>query len=166
MPKLRTKKEVVNVAGRLEEITTVSDEKGKVLKRIMRPLMIKFHLKDMLQVIIGASILAIPVGYTEETWHLGDTLPLLNIMGFLILSLLFIGAFTYYHYYRNHMKNHGTEFVKRTFLTYIFAFIVVAVLLTLIQRTPWTTDFLLAFKRTVIVTLPASLSGTIADVIR
>ena len=50
----------------------------------------EFHLKDLLQVIIGASILAIPVGFTEETWRLGENLPMINIIGLLLLSLLFV----------------------------------------------------------------------------
>lgn len=127
---------------------------------------LEFHPKDILQIILGASILAIPVGYTEETWNLGESLPLFNIMAFMFLSLIFISAFVYYNYHKEHTKHFLGEFFKRVLLTYVFSFLIVALLLTLIERTPWTTDFLLSFKRTVIVTFPASLSGTIADVIK
>jgi len=144
-------------------IITTSEE---IIHKIVHPIRVEFHIKDILQVILGASILAIPVGYTEETWHLGQTLPLYNVLGFLILSIIFIGAFTYYHYYQNHLKQHWIDFTKRVCLTYLSSFLIVAVLLSLIQRTPWTIDFLLAFKRTVIVAFPASMSGAIADVIK
>jgi uncharacterized membrane protein len=144
-------------------LITTSEE---ILHKIVHPVRVEFHVKDILQVILGASILAIPVGYTEETWHLGEILPLVNIIGFLLLSLLFISAFTYYHYYHNNINKHWDHFIKRVFLTYLSAFLIVAILLTLIQRTPWTTDFILAFKRTVIVTFPAAMSGAIADVIK
>lgn len=126
----------------------------------------EFHIKDALQVVIGAGILAIPVGFTEETWRLGEILPMANIIGFIIISITIIGFFTFYNYYRMRLKKHRSAFLQRTILTYVFAFVVVAVLLTLIQKTPWITDFALAFKRTAIVTFPASLSGTIADVIK
>jgi uncharacterized membrane protein len=128
--------------------------------------MVEFHLKDVLQVIIGASILAIPVGFTEETWRLGEHLPLANVLGLLFLSLLFIGLFVYYNYHKSHLRENRNEFLKRVFFTYIISFVVVAMLLTLIQRAPWNTDWLLALKRTIIVTYPASMSGTIADVVK
>ena len=126
-----------------------------------------FHLKDLLQIIIGASILAIPVGFTEETWHLGDVLPSANVFGIVALSMLFISAFVYYNYHRHHkMKHHWEKYVKRIISTYIFAFLVVALILTLIQRAPWTVDIVLALKRTAIVTFPASMSAAIADVLK
>lgn len=124
-----------------------------------------FELKDILQVIIGATILAIPVGFTEETWRLGEFLPWLNIIGLFLLSILFIAAFVYYNYHKAH-EFHKSEFIKRVISTYAFSFIVVAVILTLIQRTPWSTDFALALKRVIIVTLPSTMSAAVADVLR
>ena len=132
----------------------------------MNPLMVEFYPRDILQVIIGASILAIPVGYTEETWNLGATLPMPNILIFLFMSLAFISVFVYYNYYKGQMKQHWDEFLKRSFSTYMISFIVVACLMTLILKAPWSTDFLLAFKRTVIVAFPASMSAAIADMVK
>ena len=56
--------------------------------------------------------------------------------------------------------------MKRACSTYFISFMVVALLLTLIQRTPWNTDWIIAFKRVVIVTFPASMSAAVADVIK
>jgi uncharacterized membrane protein len=127
----------------------------------------EFHPKDLLQVMIGASILAIPVGFTEETWELGGQLPWINIFGLLIMSVLFIAAFVYYNYHRKHkVTKHWNEFTKRVFSTYVFSFLVVAILLTLIQRAPWKTDVLLAVKRIIIVSFPASMSAAVADMIK
>ena len=127
----------------------------------------EFHLKDLLQIMIGASILAIPVGFTEETWHLGDILPAINIIGIFILSVLFISAFVYYNYHRHHkLKKHWNEFIKRVISTYIFSFIVVSLILILIQRAPWAADYALALKRTIIVAFPASMSAAIADTLK
>jgi len=143
------------------------DETRIIFKKITDPFFHEFHLKDVLQVLIGASILAIPVGFTKEVWDLGSSLPITNIFSFIILSLLFISLFTYYHYHREHgLKKHHKHFIKRVVFTYTLAFFVVAVILSLIQKAPWQTDGVLAFKRIVLVTFPASMSGTIADAIK
>jgi uncharacterized membrane protein len=164
--KYRTEKRIIKVAGKLKEIVTVKDSKGKILHHIVNPVMVKFYPRDVMQVIVGASILAIPVGFTEETWKLGETLPFLNIMGLFLLSMIFISSFVYYNYYRNRMKEHYIEFIKRVLSTYLVSFFVVALLLTIIQKAPWGSDLLLAFGRAVIVTFPASMSAAVADMIK
>lgn len=136
-------------------------KEGKEIYRIISP---SVKLRDILQIIVGATILAVPVGFTEETWNLGGMLPLTNILVIMGISILFAGSFIYHHY-KHKVHGHFLEFTKRVFATYIFSFLVVALMLTLIQRAPWQTDILLAFKRTVIVSLPASMSAAVADTI-
>jgi len=130
----------------------------------------EFKLKDVLQILIGASILAIPVGFTEETWNLGATLPWLNIIGLLVISLLFICTFVYYHYHRRHgiknVKMQWIKFFQRVSSTYILSFMIVALLLAIIGKTPWMTDWAIAVKRTIIVTFPSSMSAILADTIK
>ncbi|MCK4521700.1 MAG: DUF2391 family protein [Nanoarchaeota archaeon] len=142
------------------------NKRGRFAYRIISPLKVEFRIKDMVQIIIGASILAIPVGFTEETWKLGGTLPLINVLGLLLISVLFISIFVYYTYHRNNLRCPLDEYLKRIISTYIFSFLVVAVLLSVIKVCPWTSDFLLAIKRVIIVTFPASMSAAIADTIR
>jgi len=132
----------------------------------LHSLKVEFHFKDLLQVIIGASILAIPVGFTEETWKLAETLPWLNVFILAGLSLIFISAFVYDHYYRGKFGEHWFVFFERVILTYVVSFLVVAVLLTVIQRTPWAIDLSLSLKRVAIVTFPSTLSAAIADVLK
>ncbi len=124
-----------------------------------------FRSRDMLQIIIGATILAVPVGFTEETWGLGESLPMLNIFALMAMALFFMGSFVYYHYYKHRLKEHSFSFGARVLATYLFSFLVVALILTIIQRAPWNIDFLLALKRTIIVSLPASMSAAVADTI-
>jgi len=163
---LKSKKEIVRIAGKLREIITVRDDKGNILHKIVNPLMVEFRPRDMLQVIIGASILAIPVGFTAEVWDLARTLPLINVFGFMMLSIIFISAFVYYNYYRDNFNGHKLDFVKRVLFTYFFSIAIVALILNLIQQTPWSTDSVLSFKRVVIVSFPASMSAAIADMIK
>ena len=167
MPKkLKTEKEVIRVDGKLKEIVTVSDDKGNVLHKIISPLMVEFKPKDFLQVIVGSTLLAIPVAYTEETWKLGESLPIYSILMVAFISLLFMSAFVYYNFYRKHLKDHIFDFIKRVLLTYLVSCFVVAVLLTIIHKAPWTTDWLLAMKRIILVSFPASMSASVADMIK
>lgn len=129
---------------------------------------ILFYLRDMLQIVVGASILAVPVAFTQEVWDLGSNLPLLNVIGISLLSLLFIVAFVYYNYHHDHptAKLHYNEFIKRVLVTYIFSMIIVAIILTLIQVAPWQTEWVLALKRVLIVSFPASMSAAVADALK
>jgi len=166
MPKFNTNKEVIRVNGRLHEVVQVKDTKGNLLHKIINPLRVEFKPKDVMQVILGATILAIPVGFTEETWKLAAELPFLNVLLFMLISLSFISSFVYYTAYRGRFKQHWKEFAKRVSATYLLSFAIVAVLLGLLQLTPWATNWTLAFKRVVLVSFPASLSGAIADTLK
>jgi uncharacterized membrane protein len=142
-------------------------QKGEVaFEKSMEPIQTKFGIKNILQGIVGAVILAIPIGFTEETWRLGETLPLGNIIIILILSLGLTGIFAYRNLSKHSPNFYWTNLTKRIFSNYLIAFLVVTLLLLIIQRAPWTTDGILAFKRTVIVALPSSLSATIASNLR
>ena len=80
--------------------------------------------------------------------------------------MLFISLFVYYNYYRNKLSQNWDEFIKRVLSTYLFSFIVVNIILGLIGLAPWTTNALLAFKRAVLVSFPASMSAAIADTVK
>lgn len=136
-----------------------------IIPHILHP-HLDFKSKDVLQVMVGSAILAVPVAFTEETWKLGESLPILNVIILMIVSLIFIAMFVYYNYYRNDFHTHWDEFIKRVFSTYIFSFFVVAGLLTIIQRAPWSSDWIIAFKRIVIISFPSSMSAAVADMIK
>jgi len=139
-----------------------SVDKVATFQKHMEPAKTKFGLKHVLQVIVGATLLAVPIGFTEETWRLGETLPLWNIISILFISLFFIAIFAYRNFSRNIPDFYWLDLVKRIVIIYILSFLIVAMLLTVIQRAPWALDWTLAFKRTVIVTFPSALSAAIA----
>jgi uncharacterized membrane protein len=122
----------------------------------------RFGFKNLIQVIVGATLLAIPIAFTEETWRLGETLPTANIF----LSILFISLFAYRNYRRRGIVFLWDDFFVKVMVTYIFSFITVSIVMMLIQRAPFNTDLLLAVKRIVIVTFPACMSAAIADTLR
>lgn len=138
----------------------------KLAGHLIDPIRVNFNFHDFLQVIVGAFVLAVPIGFTQEVWDLGGTLPILNIIVIMFLTLFFITVFTYYHYHRNTMTKNPKqihEMVKRVVATYIMSFVVVSVFLWSIDVTPWTTDAVLAFKRVVITTFPSAIGAAISD---
>ena len=157
------KPKIERIGGYLHKIVPIKDGTGKILNYALKPLMIEFHPRDLLQIIIGATILAIPLAFTEETWRLGEVLPSKNVALLGMISILFISLFVHFNFYRFNMKGHAFEYLKRVVATYVSSLIVVGVILTVIQKCPWGADSVLALKRIVIVAFPASMSATISD---
>jgi uncharacterized membrane protein len=148
-----------------KKVKRISDDTA-TFKGQMEPSKTKFGVKHILQAIVGATLLAVPIGFTEETWRLGETLPMWNIVAILIISLFFIAIFVYRNFSRNIPNFYWTDLLKRIITIYIISFLIVALLLTVIQRAPWTLDWILAIKRTIIVTFPSALSAAIAGNLR
>ncbi len=154
---------VHRVGGYLHRLVPVVDASGKVVEHVLRPLMVELRTRDLIQILVGSSILALPVAFTQEAWDLGRSLPLGNVVMLGVLSVVFIALFVHFHFYKEYLRQYLFEYVKRVVAIYVISLAVVAVLLTLIQQCPWTTDWVLAIKRVVIVGLPASLSATVSD---
>ncbi len=154
------------IGGILHRVTPVANKSGEILNYVLRPLMVEFKLRDIFQVSVGSALLAIPVSFTEEAWVLAETLPNFNILGITFFSLALTAIFIYFNFYRLAFKGHQFEFVKRVLGTYLISMVIVAIILTLIDKCPWGIDNLLALKRIVIVAFPAAMSGTLSDSIK
>jgi uncharacterized membrane protein len=87
---------IKRIGGYLHRVVPILDEAGNVISHSLKPFMVEFRLRDLMQVIVGASLLAIPVAFTEEVWKLSAELPLANVLGLSALSLLFIGLFVFF----------------------------------------------------------------------
>jgi len=157
---------IKRIGGYLHRVVPVVDGAGKVLNYALTPLMVEFHPRDLMQIIVGASVLAVPVAFTEETWNLGVQLSLASVLALSVLSLLFIALFVYFNFYRFNFKGHVVEYCKRVVAIYVFSLLVVGLILTIIQKCPWGTDNLLAIKRILIVAFPASMSAAVSDTLK
>ena len=157
---------IQRIGGYLHRIVPIVDSTGQVISHATRPFMVEVTARDVMQMMVGASILAIPVGFTEETWSLGTTLPLRNVLALSVVSLLFISAFVYFNFYRFHLKGYGWQFIKRVVGIYVVALVVVATLLTIIDKCPWGIDNWVALKRVIIVAFPASMSAAVSDMLK
>jgi uncharacterized membrane protein len=160
-----TKREVVKAEGKHREIVTIYDLAGNILHKVATPLKLEFHPKDLVQIVVGSTLLAVPVSYTEEVWVMGKELPIENVVGIGLLSLLFVSVFVYYSFYRHHFYSQWDEFIKRTIAIYAVSFIMVGVILTLIDKAPWAVDHVIALKRITLVAFPASMSAAVANMI-
>lgn len=160
------KKEFIRLGKYLNEITTVSDSTGKVLHKLVKPATTEFYLRDVIQVIVGATILAIPVAFTQEVWDLAESLPWNNIFALIAVSLFFISLFVYHNYYTGHFSKNVFNFLKRVASTYTLSLVVVAALMTIIAQADWQTLMELSLKKVFIVSLPASMSAVVSDAIK
>lgn len=144
--------------------------KKEKIKELIGAIPLEFELKDFMQIIIGASILAVPVGFTQEIWTLAETLPWINVIGISVLSMSFISFFVYYHYHKiHHMRGasgHWKHFFRRAIGTYLLSLLVVGIILSLVQINHFILDFTTAVRKTIMVALPASMSAMIADTIK
>jgi len=165
-PLKANKTSIERIGGYLHSVVPITDATGNVVNHFLKPIMVEFRPRDLMQVIVGASVLAVPVAFTEETWKLGEELPLLNVLTLSGLSVVFIGLFVHLNFYRYMFKEHILEYVKRVLSIYFFSLIVVGLLLTIIQRCPWGVDHMIAVKRVLIVAFPASMSASLSDAIK
>lgn len=166
MDEMKMESNVKRIGGYLHRVVPIADSAGKIISYSLKPLMIEFRPRDLMQIIIGASILAVPVASTEETWNLGKELPLFNVLGLSLLSIVFIALFVYFNFYRFAFKGHVFEYIKRVVSIYFFSLLVVSTILTIVQKCPWGTDNLVALKRILIVAFPASMSAAVSDIIK
>lgn len=154
------------IGSLLHKVIPIVDGAGKVVQFVARPLMVELRRRDIMQILVGASLLSIPVGFTEEVWGLGQRLPLANVALLGVASIGFVALFVYYNFYRELFREYWFEFVKRVMAIYLLSLVVVAALLSVIQVAPWGVDNLLAAKRVVIVAFPASMSAALSDAIQ
>ena len=152
--------------GYLHKVIPIIDKSGEVMDYVLKPFMVEFKPRDVMQVAIGAALLGTPMAFTEEVWVLGSELPLANCLMLSFLSLLLIGVFVYFNFYRFNFKGHEFSYVKRVLGTYLITLSIIALILTIVDKCPWGTDNLLAIKRILIVSFPAAMSGTISDTIK
>jgi uncharacterized membrane protein len=152
-------------SGRLHRVQPILDAAGKVIHYAVSPLRVELRRRDIMQIIAGSSVLAVPVAFTQETWDLGQNLPILNVIILAIISLVFISAYVFFNFYRDLFHQYFTHFIKRVLAIYLVSLIVVGILLSVIQVAPWGENFILALKRTIIVGFPASMSAAISDAI-
>jgi uncharacterized membrane protein len=124
---------------------------------------LSFNLEDASQVSIGAFALAVPISFSEEAWKLGETLPLTNLFYIFVLSVAFLSFFAYERVFQANIKYRIPVFISRIIIAYVIAALIVALILFSLNKFPLLTEPLIAFKRLIVITMPASMGAIIVD---
>ncbi len=157
---------VKRIEGHLHKVIPIVDHTGKILHHVIQPFQVEFKFHDLFQVVVGASILMVPVAFTEEVWILSEQLPIKNIAVLGLISIFIIAMFAFYSFYHASLKGHVVNYIRRVIGTYAVSLMTVAVFLTIIDKCPWGVDNFLAIKRIILIGFPASMSATISDAMK
>ncbi len=124
---------------------------------------LSFNLEDASQVAIGSFALAVPISFSEEAWRIGETLPLTNLFLVFVLSVTFLSFFAYESVFQGNIKYRIPVFVGRIIIAYLIAAFVVGLVLLSLNKFPLLTEPAIAFKRLIVITMPASMGAIIVD---
>ena len=122
---------------------------------------VSFKSRDIVEIALGACIMAFPTATTEEVWNLGAELSLLHALLFAAASLFFLGVLTFGMH--NYTAGNPESFVVRVLTTYGVTFLIAAALLFGVDRLELLGDPLTGLKRTILVAFPASFAATAVD---
>ncbi|CAE6932612.1 hypothetical protein ACOMICROBIO_EPCKBFOG_04534 [Vibrio sp. B1FLJ16] len=122
-----------------------------------------FNLEDASQVLVGAFALAVPISFSEEAWRLGESLPMTNLLMLLSLSVIFLSFFAYQSVFQSRIRHRVSIFIFRVFIAYSIAAVVVALVLLCLDKLPLLTEPLVALKRVIVITMPASMGAIVVD---
>ncbi|MBB1437570.1 DUF2391 family protein [Shewanella sp. SG41-4] len=127
------------------------------------PVKPNFNAEDIGQIAVGAFALSVPIAFSEEAWRLSASLPTLNLVLVVVLSLAFITLFAYQSVFQANIVRRRQAFFLRVIAAYILTLLVVSVVLLALNKLPLITDPILAFKRIILIAMPASMGAIIVD---
>lgn len=119
--------------------------------------------EDISQIAIGAFALAVPISFSEEAWRMGETLPIFNLFIVFILSISFLSIYAYYSVFQGMISKRHKVFLIRIFIAYLISALVVALVLFALNKFPIIDDTVIAIKRLILITMPASMGAIIVD---
>jgi uncharacterized membrane protein len=121
------------------------------------------NFEDIIQVIVGASALSVPVAFSEESWNLGRTLQFANVVLLVLLSLLFVNLYSFQNIFQGNIRHRIATFLSRTAIDYCVTLVVVLVVLLALNLLPLIAEPVVAFKRIIILAFPASMGAVVVD---
>ena len=121
------------------------------------------NFEDIIQIVVGASALSVPIAFSEESWRLSETLPIQNIFILIFLSLLFINLYSFQSIFQGNVQYRILTFLARTILVYFITLCVVFTVLIALNRMPIMSEPIVAIKRIIILSFPASMGGVVVD---
>ena len=125
-----------------------------------------FSPKDVVEIFIGAVVLALPISVTEEVWQLGSELALWRTAIISVTSIILVACFGFYKFYDGSLQGRATEFITRVFTVYFISNLVALIGLLVIDKLPLVEEPIVAINRIILVAFPACFSATIVDSLR
>nr|WP_216599675.1 DUF2391 family protein [Vibrio sp. 03-59-1] len=122
-----------------------------------------FNFEDASQIFVGAFALAVPISFSEEAWRLGETLPILNLLVLFTLSVVFLTLYTFENVFQRNVSERKLVFILRIVVAYFMTAMVVMLVLFCINKLPLLSDPLVALKRVIIISMPASMGAIVVD---
>ena len=124
---------------------------------------LNFNFEDFSQISIGAFALAVPISFSEEAWKLGESLPSINLFFIFTLSITFLAFFAYQNVFQGKIQNRIGVFFIRIIIAYVITGCIVALVLFSIDKFPFASDPLIAIKRLIVISMPASMGAIVVD---
>jgi len=121
------------------------------------------NFEDIIQVVVGATALSVPVAFSEEAWNLGRTLPVANIIVLVVLSVLFVNLYSLHNIFQGRITHRIFAFFARTFIDYSITLLVVVVVLSALDHLPIFSEPWVAFRRVLVLSFPASMGAVVVD---
>ncbi|MCL1066741.1 DUF2391 family protein [Shewanella olleyana] len=122
-----------------------------------------FNFEDASQIFVGAFALAVPISFSEEAWRLGETLPFSNLILLFSLSMVFLSLYTYESVFLRNISGRQFVFIFRIVVAYAITALVVSLVLFCINKLPLLSEPLIAIKRIIIISMPASMGAIVVD---
>ena len=122
-----------------------------------------FNSEDLIQICVGAFALAVPISFSEEAWRLSEALPTLNLSLLFVISICFLGVYTCQSVFQTNVDSRVSLFILRIIVAYSITFCIVALVLFCINKLPLMTESVLAFKRVIVISMPASMGAIVVD---
>ena len=154
---------IQRINGELHTVVAIQDASGNTIHHDVSRLKVELTLTDVMQILVGAAMLAIPTALTEEVWTMGETVSWFNVIAMLVIEYIIIAMFILLEAYQQHIRAYKVEYIKRIVATLILSGLIVGVFLALVGKLPLFSDPDIAIKRIIIGMLPASMSATVLD---
>lgn len=104
-----------------------------------------------------------PVSFSEEAWRLGETLPALNLLMLSVITFFFLALYSYQGIFQGNIKSRTFQYIARIILAYLLTTAVVCVVLISIDKFPLLAEPIIALKRLIVISMPASMGAIIVD---
>lgn len=137
-------------------------KKESLISEVIGDALPHFRLKDIMQVIAGATVFTMQVALAAETQSIAGAMHWAGVLGLAAMTFGFVGVFTYFHYHHHRTIKYWGLMLKRTAWTYVISCLTVLIILAIIGEVDIFNAFA-SINLIVLVALPASVSAVIAD---